>query len=205
MCVLFSLFISFFLKIQLSGTIIMGHPNPGLKHPRHAQSKIRHLGRILPKLGRPKPLQAQKSQVQARPTARHPDTAPLRPRQPWSNLRLARGCSAEAFRSAGNLRLIRGSLSRAPRRASARGKSPSRPRPPSANQGGGPTTRRDGAHLLTNHSAAWGGSHKVSGGVSWRRPPCRTANVTGIPSACVRHCATIPGAVPVCGALCGLA
>ena len=158
MCVLFSLFISFFLKIQLSGTIIMGHPNPGLKHPRPAQSKIRHLGRFLPKLGRPKPLQTREAQVHTRPTARHPDTAPLRPRQPWSNLRLARGCSAEAPRSTGNLRLVRGSLSRAPRRASAWGKSLPHPKPPSANRGGGPTTRWDGAHLLTNHSAAWGGS-----------------------------------------------
>ena len=28
----------------LSGTINMGHPNQELKHPQHAQNKIRHMG-----------------------------------------------------------------------------------------------------------------------------------------------------------------
>ena len=41
------------IKLFVSGTITMGHPNPGLKH---AQNIIRHPGRILPELGRPKPL-----------------------------------------------------------------------------------------------------------------------------------------------------
>jgi len=41
----------------------MGHPNLGLKHPQHAQNRIRHPGWILPKLGHPKPLQVRKAQV----------------------------------------------------------------------------------------------------------------------------------------------
>ena len=41
----------------------MEPPNPGLKHPQHAHSRIRHPGWILPKLGCPKPFQVQKAQV----------------------------------------------------------------------------------------------------------------------------------------------
>ena len=59
--------------------------------------------------------------------------------------------------------------------------------------------------LLANYSMAWGGGWAVSGDVSWRRPSCRTADVTGVPSACARHCAAIPGTGQDCGALCGLA
>ena len=51
------------VKRGVSGTITMGHPNPRLKHPQRAQNRIRHPGWILPKLGRPKPLQVRKAQV----------------------------------------------------------------------------------------------------------------------------------------------
>ena len=54
--------------------------------------------------------------------AHHHGTAPPRPRQPWNNLRPARGLPAEAPRRAGDLRLARGSLSRALRGPSAQGK-----------------------------------------------------------------------------------
>jgi len=119
-----------------------------------------------------------------RPMAHHHGTAPPRPRQPWNNFRLARG-----------------SLNRAPHRASARRKSPPRSRPHSADWGGGPTTRRDKRINLPTTPQHGEGAD----GVSWSRPPCRTADVTGVPSACAHHCNAITGARQVCGALCILA
>jgi len=160
------------------------HPDYGPKHPRITQT-----------LG-PSPLQVREAQ--------HQETALSRPRQSWGELRLARGLPAEAPRSAGNLRLARDPLSRALHRTSARGETPPRSRPPSADCGSGPTTRRDGTHSFTNHSTTWGGSQMESGGVSRRRPPRRTSDVTGIPSVYSGPYAAIPGAVQDCGTLCGL-
>jgi len=162
-----------------------GHPDYGPKLPRITQT----LGSSL--------LQVQEAQ--------HHGTAISRPRQSWGELCLARGLPAEAPRSAGNLRLARDPLSRALCRASTRGETPPRSRPPSADCGSGPTTQRDGTHSFANHSTAWGGSQMESGGVSQRRSPCHTADVTGVPSACSGPCAAIPSAVQVCGTLCGLA
>jgi len=80
------------------------------------------------------------------------------------------------------------------------GETPPRSRLPSADWGGGPTTRRDG-HINSPTTPQHGAG---SDGVSWRRPPCRTADVTGVPSDCARHCDAILGAGQICGALCGL-
>ena len=92
-----------------------------------------------------------------------------------------------------------------PPRGLGAGQTPPRSRPPSSDYGSGPTTRRDGAHLFTNHSTAWGGSQMESGSVSRRRSPRHTADLTGVPSAYSGPCATIPGAVQDYDALCGLA
>ena len=48
-----------------------------------------------------------------------------------------------------------------------------------------PTTPRHGVGVR------W--CQTVSDGVSWRRPPCHIADVTGVSSTCARHCAAIPG------------
>jgi len=75
----------------------------------------------LPKLGHPKAFSGTEGPKHHRPTAHYHGTALSRPRWLWSLLRLARGPSAGSSRSAGSLRLARGPLYRAPRRASAQG------------------------------------------------------------------------------------
>ena len=148
----FNIYISYDRK--LSGTIIMGHPNPGLKRPQHTQMGFGTRAGPLPKLGRPKAFSGTEGPKHHRPTAHYHGTALSRPRWLWSLLRLARGPSAGCSRSAGSLRLARGPLYRAPPQGLGAGGSPPRSRPPSAGGDCGPTTRRDGAHLLVNHSTA---------------------------------------------------
>ena len=155
MCFVLSLSF-FFLKIQLSGTIIMGHPNPGLKHSRHTQNKIRHLGRILPKLGHPKPLQTREAQVHTRPTAQHRGTVhPKRPRTrrtisasleaspPRSPVARPISASLEGRRPTlgkqANSASLKTPLSRALCGASARGETQPRSRPPSTDETSNPS------------------------------------------------------------------
>ena len=161
------------MSILLSGTIIIGHSNQGLKHPQMRKTRLGTWAESFPraaptsKLGCPKPLQVREAQGHTRPTAQLHGTALSRHCQPWSKFRLVRGFPAEAPRSTGKLHLARDH----PRQTMAAAQPP---------DGTGP-------------------------GVNRRRPLRRTADMTSVASICSEPCATIPGAMQVCGALCGLA
>jgi len=167
--------------------MIMGHPNLGLKAPSTHANGIWHSGRTSPqtrtpesffRYGRPKTPSAHG------PASRHdPLEASLAVEPPPPRSRALAGSS----RSAGSLRLARGPLYRAPRKASARGDLRlARDHPRRAGTAAQPP---DGTGRIYSSTTP---RHRA--GVSWRRLSHRTVDVIGVPSACADHCTAIPGA-----------
>ena len=182
----------------------MGYPNPGLKHPQHAQNRIRHPDRILPnsddrslfRYGKSKSLSAHGPAPRYGPSKAsltedeissslegHP-SGPLDARTDSASLEDPSAEPSTRPRGRSNLCLVRDHLWRTEATAQL---------PHWTGRIYSPTTPRRGHGWRT-----------VSGGVSWHWPSCHTADVTGVSSACTRHCAAIPGAGRDCGALCGL-
>jgi len=124
-----------------------------------------------------------------------PRSRPLR-RGPWQRATSPPRPRARGHpRSANELRLVRGPLGQALREALARGNSASF-ETPLGRLGRYPNHPTGLAHLLLT-------TPRHGAGVRRRQQPCRTANRTGVPSACSCHCAAIPSAVRICSTLCG--
>ena len=158
----FNIYISYDRK--LSGTIIMGHPNPGLKRPQHTQmgfgtragSLFNSDSRSFFRYGRPKSPSAHG------PASHHGSLeALLAVGQPPPRSRVLRREPSKHRQSPPRSR----PPPLSPPQGLGAGEAPPRSRPPSAGGGCGPATRRDGAHLLVNHSMAWGGCQAASAGV----------------------------------------
>ena len=159
------------MELHLSGTIIMGHPNPGLKHPQTRKTGLGTWAESFPKQRRGPNLDARHLFRYGKPKSRSAHSPALRygpseaslsvePSPPRS--RVPRRDPSKRGQSPPRSRPLQPS----PPRGLGTGEIPPCSRPPSTDWGGDPTTRRDGAHLLANHSTTWGGSRMVLGGVS---------------------------------------